>query len=167
MADGEDVCDLVPESPQIRLVQLEGGDPLSIGEKRNFGCERAAGSVVIHFDDDDESAPHRIQNQVTRLANSGRSVTGYKSMVFEDQSGKRFLYCGASDYALGTSLCYHKDWWAKNQFPALQVAEDNAFVAAACRAGQLTTVDSGGLIVASIHPGNTSPRNMGSEWKEL
>lgn len=167
MGDGEDVRDLIPDDSRIRLMQLEGGDPLSIGEKRNFGCERAAGSVIIHFDDDDYSAPHRTQNQITRLVTSKLAVTGYRSMMFTTVDGKRYLYSGAADYALGTSLCYRKEWWQANQFPALQIAEDNAFVRRAANAGQFTATHSCGLLMATIHPGNTSPRNMNSAWKEL
>ena len=166
MADGEDVKDLVPEDSRIRLLHLGGGDPLSIGEKRNFGCERARGSVICTWDDDDYSAPHRIQNQVLRLMVSGRAVTGYKSMRFTD-GAQWWLYQGAPNYALGTSLCYQKGWWIDHRFPALQVAEDNRFVEMAAAAGQLTTVDACELMYATNHAGNTSPRNMGTAWKRL
>jgi hypothetical protein len=71
-------------------------------------------------------------------------------------------------YALGTSLCYRRDWWERNRFPSLQVGEDNHFVAAARDAGQLVAADAGELMYARIHPGNTSPKSAtGDQWKRL
>jgi glycosyltransferase involved in cell wall biosynthesis len=51
LADGEDVKDLVPSDERIRLIHL--AESRSIGEKRNFGCERSSGEIICHWDDDD------------------------------------------------------------------------------------------------------------------
>jgi hypothetical protein len=163
LADGEDVRDLVPSDERIRLVHL--AESRSIGEKRNFGCERASGDIICHFDDDDFSGPERVASQVeTLLRNPSRSVVGFHSMRFTD--GERWWkYIGTRNYALGTSLCYRREWWQVNKFPALMVGEDNAFVANAHARGQLVTEDAGELMYATVHANNTSPRNMGSNWK--
>jgi hypothetical protein len=48
----------------------------------------------------------------------------------------------------------------------MNVGEDNWMVSRA--SGRIATVDAGDLMVARIHPGNTSPRDIsGSEWKEV
>jgi glycosyltransferase involved in cell wall biosynthesis len=165
LADGEDVRDLVPgEDPLIRLLQLSGST--EIGEKRNFGCERAAGSVIAHFDDDDHSEPGRLRDQVNRLVASRKAVTGYHSMRFTD-GARWWKYKGSPNYALGTSLCYRLDWWRVHRFAAVQVGEDNQYVANAHGRGELTTVDAGELMYATIHPGNTSPRRIGDNWQPL
>ena len=160
LADGDDVRDLVPHDDRIRLVHLEGAP--GVGAKRNLGCELARGEIIAHWDDDDFSEPGRLSDQVGRL--SGVAVTGYHSMRFTD--GARWLqYRGAGDYALGTSLCYRRDWWAGHKFPCLQVGEDNAFVAEAAGAGQLATADGSEMMHATIHTGNTSPRILrGDNW---
>jgi hypothetical protein len=50
----------------------------------------------------------------------------------------------------------------------MQVGEDGVFAREAARAGQLAAADAGVLMVATIHPGNTSPRRLaGDEWKAL
>lgn len=148
----------------IRLVHLSGSP--EIGDKRNFGCSLAEGDIIVHWDDDDFSAPGRIEDQVQRLVESGKSVTGYRSMRFTD--GQRWwLYEGVPNYALGTSLCFRKAWWEKNRFPSLQVGEDNHMVANADAQRQLISVPAGDLMWATIHPGNTSPRDLGSSWKTL
>ena len=83
LADGQDVRHLVPEhDPRVRLIHLAGWP--EIGAKRNYGCERAAGDVIAHWDDDDYSAPERLADQVQRLLESGKAVTGFHSMRFTD-----------------------------------------------------------------------------------
>lgn len=159
VADGEDVRDLVPSHDSIRLLHIESG--ISIGAKRNFACEHAKGEVIAHWDDDDWSAPGRIEHQILSVQTSARAVVGFRSMEFRDVStGKRWRYRGASCYALGTSLVYRRDWWDAHRFHALNIGEDNRFVGEAATERQLFTEDANGLMWASNHPGNTSPRNL-------
>lgn len=164
LSDGEDVRDLVPlDDPSIRLLHLEGRP--EIGAKRNFGCERAAGEVIAHWDDDDYSAPGRLSDQVERLCNSGLAVTGYRSMRFTD-GVRSWLWTGT--IPAGTSLCYRRDWWQAHKFPAKQIAEDVDFGFEAMRARQLIAVEAGELMYATNHAGNTSPRALhGENWKAL
>ena len=168
LADGEDVRDLVEdtEASNVRLVVIEPGR--KIGEKRNFGTDMAQGEIVAAWDDDDYSAPGRLADQVDRLASSGKAVTGYHSMLFTDGRGQWWRYAGVPNYALGTSLCYRREWGHANPFQAIQVGEDGAFVQRAYIKHQLVSVDARELMVASVHGGNTSPRNLsGSSWKKL
>jgi glycosyltransferase involved in cell wall biosynthesis len=163
VADGEDVRDLIPNDERITLIHL--AETRSIGEKRNFGCERADGEFICHWDDDDSSGPERLASQIETLCRDGnKAVAGFHSMRFTD--GERwYKYIGTQNYALGTSLCYRKDWWAVNRFQALQVGEDNHFVSSAHAARRLVTADAGDLMYATIHKGNTSPRSFGSNFK--
>jgi len=149
----------------VRYLEITAG--VSVGEKRNLGCEYARGEIIAHWDDDDYSAPGRLADQVQRLIGSGKPVTGYHSMRFTD--GRQWWqYRGSLDYALGTSLCYRKDFWQSNQFPSVQVGEDNSFVGAARGRGDIASADSGDLMFATIHDGNTSPRQLGAgNWKKL
>lgn len=167
LADGEDVRDLVPEHENIRLMHL-ADEPGSIGEKRNFGCAQAAGEVICHWDDDDWSAPARLETQVRQLLGHGRSVAGFHSMRFTDGAGSWWQYRGTQSFALGTSLCYFKSWWKSHPFEPKNVGEDNHFVCVASGSGQLSTVDAGALMHATIHAGNTSPRRLsGSSWERV
>lgn len=88
-------------------------------------------------------------------------------MRFTD-GARSWLYLGSPLFALGTSLCYRKDWWRAHPFRSVQVGEDLYFVDAANQARQLSTVDAGELMYATVHPTNTSPRPCsGSNWKLL
>jgi O-antigen biosynthesis protein len=160
LADGEDVSDLMPgDDPRVRLIRDGRSEGLTIGAKRNLGCELAMGEIVAHWDDDDHSAPGRITDQAGRLLSSGKAVTGYHSMVFRNSAdGLRWRYSGALDYAIGTSLCYLKSWWRTHPFPSVYVGEDNQFVTMTREEGQLITADAGHLMYANIHPGNTSQK---------
>ncbi len=163
VSDGEPVADLIP--PGVRHLHLDG--QRKIGPKRNAGCEQARGEIITHFDDDDFSAPGRLVDQLQRLCESGKAVTGYYSMRFTD-GRSWWQYRGASCYALGTSLCYRRDWWVAHPFEPVHVGEDNGFVYAAQRAGQLVSAEAGDLMWATNHAGNTSPRETQSDgWRLL
>ncbi len=90
-------------------------------------------------------------------------------MRFTDGSAWwQYRFRSHPNYAVGTSLCYRKDWWMKNPFQAIQVDEDNRFVQAAVDARQLVSAEGGDLMFATVHPGNTSPRKLdGSSWTPI
>lgn len=167
LADGQDVRDLVPKDERITLYHTDRA--MQIGEKRNFGCSLATGEVIAHWDDDDFSAPERLADQVRRLCQSGKAVTGYRSMRFTD--GERWWqYRGPVGSATGTSLCYLRSFWERNKFPCIQVQEDKHFVIQAHNQESLDDVSEDlGLMYATNHPGNTSPRevNHASCWTAL
>jgi glycosyltransferase involved in cell wall biosynthesis len=162
LADGHDVRDLVPDDERIQLIHLQ--EQRNIGEKRNFGCERAPGEIICHWDDDDWSGPERVTDQVKRLGFC--SVTGFHTMRFTD-GNSWWLYRGHPDYALGTSLCYLKSWWKLHPFESRHVGEDNYFVATANTHHVLRSVDGSDTMHATIHQGNTSPRMITEAWKRI
>lgn len=170
VADSEqDGRDLVPvQNSWIRFVALP--KQLLIGEKRNAGAEHAAGSsILLHWDDDDWSNPGRIEDQVARLVESGKAVTGYHSAKFTN--GRNWWhYSGAPQYALGSSLCYWREWWRAHPFRAMQVSEDAVFATQATQVGQLVSVDAQDFLWASVHDGNTSQRRTSESshnWKAI
>jgi O-antigen biosynthesis protein len=163
VSSGQDVTDLIP--PGVSHLHLSGKP--STGAARNAGCEAARGEVIAHFDDDDFSHPGRLEDQLRRLIDTGKPVTGYRSMRFTDGT-RWWRYDGSADYALGTSLVYRRDFWQRNRFPDLLVGEDNAFVSRARACGGIATADAGGMMWATIHNANTSPRSVkGKQWVSL
>lgn len=164
VADGDDVRDLLPDDARIRLIHL--AEHRNIGEKRNFACSQAAGEIICHWDDDDYSAPRRIARQIEMMNDSGLAVAGFHSMKFTDGQNW-WKYNGRHDYSLGTALCYRREWWQANQFKPMSIGEDNEMVYAAQRAQQIVSEDAGELMVATIHPDNTSPRMITESWTKL
>ncbi len=163
VGDDDSAASLVEGDHRIQLLVL----PEVVGVKRNFACAHAAGEVIVHWDDDDFSSPERIVFQVSRLQESGKSVTGFGSMKFTDGE-KWWLYSEGGLFGLGTSLCYRRAWWQENRFEPLNVGQDEEFVSRAIRARVMDSVPAGDLMHASIHAGNTSPRTLtGDSWTAL
>jgi glycosyltransferase involved in cell wall biosynthesis len=153
----QDVRDLCAEVTDCVYIYVAG--PQKIGAKRNLACEAASGEIICTFDDDDWSASNRVTDQVSRLLESGKSVSGYHSMLFWDGT-RGFKYKGSPDYSLGTALCYRKDFWRRHSFIKEDGRhfEDNAFVQDARTEKEIISVDAEARMVARIHPKNTSPK---------
>lgn len=165
IADGEEVRDLIPDRPDIRLIHVEEGR--TIGEKRNFGVEQARSKYVAHWDDDDFSGPDRLHDQLGRLRSAGVSVAGYSQIDFTDGTSW-WRYSGDVGFAPGSSLVYEREWALRNPFLAIQIGEDGEFVKTAREHGQIVTAPSPGLLTASVHADNTSPRNLTDRfWTKL
>ena len=168
LADGERVVDLAENANSnapIRYIHI--GDGATIGEKRNLGSELAQGEIIASWDDDDWSAPERLDDQVRRMMRNAVSVTSYHSMHFTDGSSW-WKFSGSKTANLGTSLCYRKDWWDKHRFSPKQIGEDGDFIRPAAAARQLSSEDAGLMLVASIHQHNTSKRQLqGKAWLKV
>lgn len=137
----------------------------TLGEKRNIGVSLALGDVVIHWDDDDWSAPTRMQDQAESLLLSRKAVTGYHQLLYWDvdrQSAFRYRYQGPMPYATGTSQCYVRSWALIHPFPAKSWGEDTDFSHAAAAAGQLTSWDDRKLMVARKHCKSTGSPPLGN-----
>ena len=125
--------------------------------------------LLAHFDSDDLSASGRLEDQVARLESAqghGKSVTGYRSIIFTN-GVKRWRYLGDPAFICGTSLMYRTDWWREHRFPSINICEDSEFASEAWRAGRSIPADGGEMITARIHAGNTSRKEIASNWEEL
>lgn len=162
-----------PSFPEITLVfpnvaYLRIDERLNIPAKRNILCRVAAGEIIAHWDSDDWSDANRIADQVARLEESQCAVTGYSSMLFTDSHGRWSRYISEPNiYALGSSLCYRKSWWNEHRFDENKpINEDYDFISRARKAQQFVSVEGSSLMVARVHPGNTSPKNV-SDYRSV
>jgi glycosyltransferase involved in cell wall biosynthesis len=131
-------------------------DRKTTGMKRNLCCELAKGDIICHFDTDDWSAPDRISDQVNRLKQSGKPITGYSTMLFWDTltgQAKRYV-AHSSGYVLGTSFCYLREFWKKRPFKDEQKSTDNGFIDR--RLQQVAASQDSRFMVARIHANHTS-----------
>ena len=155
----------IPSHPRIRYVATSKSH--SLGDKRNVACECADGDYIAHWDDDDWSAPTRLQVQVEALHRSGLAVAGFRRIYFWDEAHLvAHEYAGTARYVVGTSLIYRRDWWAGHRFTQLNVGEDNIFVGVAANARQLLVDETLGLMVATTHGRNTSARQINQTWRK-
>lgn len=152
---------------------------LLTGTKRNRGCEYATGEYIAVWDDDDYYAPRRLEVQVAALEASGKAVTAFRRVPFQ-QDGEWFMSPeGAtpttSGLGIGASLLFRRDWWDKHRFHATPLGEDALFCLAADEAGQLLLTEERDLMYVRRHAGNTWKLNLpevgwermpGYAWRE-
>ncbi len=160
--DGEDpVQDLIPAGAPIRYLRLEGR--ASVGAKRNMACDMASGSIIAHWDDDDWMAPGWLGSQVAALQAGGADICGLDKVLFhapERRQAWKYVYDGARPWVYGGTLCYTKAFWERNRFPDISVGEDNVFVWSRCTK-RIACNPHLRLYVATVHAGNTSPKQTG------
>jgi len=164
MKVGSLVKQLVPGAVYIYLEEKQ-----TIGTKRNLACGAARGEIVCHFDDDDWSAPGRIRDQVTRLLQTGKRMTGYHSITYWNGT-KAYRYVSpVSQYIVGTTMCYRKSFWDTHRFPPKNYAEDNALVYQARAENQLIAADARQMMVVRSHACcTTSPERLRQDtWPEV
>lgn len=155
--DGESVKDLVPDDKRIQYIF----DPVKrpIGTKRNSCCRHAQGEIICHWDDDDWSAPDRIEFQLAQMRQSGKPIAGFHTLYFWDiaaQVARRYR-SAVNRYVVGTSLFYRKDFWEIKRFKDVDHGEDNEFVYASLP--QIAATDDASHMVARIHDSHTSNKS--------
>ncbi len=164
--DGQDdVHDLVPEQPNIRYFRLP--EKITLGAKLNLGCSYASGNIIANWDDDDWYADWRLQYQIETLLESGRFLCGINKLLYFDLDKKNaFEYIYPPNHRvwlLGSSLCFTRELWKKNNFANIEVGMDGLFV-------WNTPVDKVAVLsdhrfsVHMIHKNNVSPKNTAGSW---
>ncbi len=129
--DGKEPVErLLPTHHRIRYFYTE---PLgSIGNKRNFACEKATGNIIVHWDDDDYYAQDWISRQVQALESSGADICGLDEIIFFSPSrNKYWSYAGTEDgkpWMAGATMAYRRSFWEKRPFKDLQIGEDYDYI---------------------------------------
>ncbi len=158
--DGTDsAADLALADPCVRSFSLPGLPPL--GAKRNFACQQARGEFIVHWDDDDWSAPWRLRYQAEQILAAQADISGLQRVMFyAPREGRAWEYVyppGQRQWAYGASLCYRKAFWQAHPFPEIHSGEDTRFVWADKRA-RIQALPDARFLVAIVHAGNTSPK---------
>jgi ADP-heptose:LPS heptosyltransferase/glycosyltransferase involved in cell wall biosynthesis/SAM-dependent methyltransferase len=158
--DGEDgVSDVVPHDERIRYIRLPCKTVL--GEKRNRAVAEARGEIIVHWDDDDWSAPWRLHYQLEELVTNGADICGLDRIFFyasEQRRAWQYIYpAGQRLWVYGASLAYRKVFWKAHPFPKIAAGEDTSFVWADARA-KIHVLKDPRCLVALIHHGNCSPK---------
>lgn len=158
----------VPDHPRIRYLRSEQRQ--SVGVKRNVLCGQARAEIIVHWDDDDWYPPGRVRRQLAALSDGTADASGSSTIFFYEPGACRafqYRYAGRGAFVTGTTLAYRKSLWARSPFADVQVGEDTRFVNAIPR-GRLLDLADPSLCVATIHPGNVSPKNpRGEQWTQI
>jgi len=149
-----------PDGLSVKFIDYYRWDEASLGSKLKLACTVATGEYIVHFHDDDYSAPIRVADQVARLEASGKAVTTYRNLRYTD--GRRIWINHNWPGGFGTSLCHRRDWSDYHSFPSCE-SEDWEFVAAAMRANQHIAGEAGDTMLVRI----THNANVGANWEEI
>jgi glycosyltransferase involved in cell wall biosynthesis len=130
----ESARDLIPQDEQIRYVHLDR--EMTLGDKRNLGCELAHGTFVMHWDDDDWYGVERIAAQVAPLVRDTADVTALTMPLVLELSALRFWRCRGSHHARihfrdlcpGTLAFRRALWLHGARYAPVRCAEDVAFI---------------------------------------
>jgi glycosyltransferase involved in cell wall biosynthesis len=160
--DGADpIDDLIPSHPSVRYIYQPSFR--SLGVKRNAACEAARGEIILHWDDDDWYAPHRIRAQINALCSSGAQVCGLDRVLFYDPrkpAAWEYVYpAGGAPWVYGATLCHRREYWREHVFPDTTVGEENNFCGAAGH-NRLCVIPDNLFFVGLVHAANTSPKQV-------
>lgn len=134
----------------------------TIGALRNLANGYAGQAMIlIHWDDDDLSHCERIADQVALLQASGADIVGYRECLFWREPEEAWIYANNNPrYAIGSSLCYWRQFWDKHPFQDLPAArggtgEDHVFLR------ETNSIGVSGLgveprLICRIHSANTA-----------
>jgi hypothetical protein len=164
--DGTDrVADLLPDDPRIRYVRLDRKH--SLGAKRNQACQAASGEVIVHWDDDDWSAPQRLTYQVSSLLRDKADACGLTRLYYHqpatDLSWQYIYPADQRPWVAGNTLCYTREFWRRNPFPDINVGEDARFLWNA-PSRRLLALEDSRFFVALIHSTNVDPKRVHQSW---
>lgn len=129
----------------------------TVGAKRNLACSIARGELICTWDDDDISAPGRIEDQAVRLLSLGVEMTGYCPVVFVGDGGARLYASPSRIFAPGATIMYRRDFWRAHPFADVQISEETQFIKHARTS--IAIVPGGDMMACRTHRGNTSPRD--------
>jgi hypothetical protein len=164
--DGADgVADLIPADAGIRYVRLS--ERRTIGAKRNLGCEQARGELVVHWDDDDWSAPRRLRYQVEMFRRQDVDVSGLSALFFCDPvTGQAWRYeypAGRRPWVTDATFCYRRSFWEQVPFPDTSFGIDTSYLWQG-QPKRVGVLPDPSFYVALVHPGNTSRKNVHDAW---
>jgi glycosyltransferase involved in cell wall biosynthesis len=121
---------IIPTLYSLRYFYLS--QPATIGSKRNIACEKAAGHIIVHWDDDDWYASNWISHQVNVLLKTDADICGLNHVKFYSENDKRYYFTkntfAQQNWLCSATLAYRKSFWMKYPFRDIQVGEGDFFV---------------------------------------
>lgn len=134
-----------------------------IGTKRNNLADNAIGDIIVHMDSDDYYAYDWVSKCVHELQqNPTADIVGLSQ--FYATGGFKYVGSNNSKTVWGATMAYRKTFWKSNNFKDIQVGEDYMF----CKKANVIINPYINGFLATIHSGNTSPKNTtNSAWVSL
>lgn len=161
--------------PELNVFYVSSGKRLSIGEKRNRGCQAAltansATSVFAFMDDDDHYPKASLIMRTLWLLNSKKRAVYCSTLPMYDIT-KYISAINVPPLNLApckrvseASMCFKRSFWEERKFPNdISVAEGEAFLQG--RENDTMEIPPEGVIVSFLHGKNSTSRRV-PEQKE-
>jgi glycosyltransferase involved in cell wall biosynthesis len=159
---GEDLSLHTAGDERIRYFRLPAR--LSIGAKRNRGCELARGTFIAQWDDDDWYAPGRLAAQVEPLLSGACQISALSADVFFDLPRWQFWRVSEDLHRRmfvgdvhGGTLVYHRSLFDRGvRYPDRSIAEDAWFLWQATQHGAQVKKIAGADLFIYVRHGTAS-----------
>jgi glycosyltransferase involved in cell wall biosynthesis len=135
----------------------------TIGEKRNRCNEIAIGDIIVHMDSDDYYSHNWVSKVIEIMqANPQYDIYGLKDLYYT--GGWKYTGSKNNNIVFGGTMAYRRTFWENHRFRNMQCGEDSFF----CMGQKVLAHDFTDGFLATIHSGNTSPKNTAnSMWTNL
>lgn len=113
--------------PNLRVFNFEGRS--GNGIKRQWLIERAAGDILVHFDDDDYYSPHRVSHAVESLQNSDKLIAGCTMLYIWHVKEQVLTKSGPfhQNHATNATFAYKKEYAEHNRFADVNQQTEPSF----------------------------------------
>jgi glycosyltransferase involved in cell wall biosynthesis len=158
----ETIKDLVEGVPNCQYFFFPAKN---LSEKRNFGARMSRGEIIVHFDADDWSGPHRVSDQVEDLMlRPAAQVSGYDRAYWYDILTDQASYYRGSVWS-ATMIYWRKYVLANPWDESCFYIEDGPFVKRAQQSNVIMATDGNGNFVATLHSRNARRSyGQGGNW---
>jgi glycosyltransferase involved in cell wall biosynthesis len=147
--DGEEALDMTGCKYPVKYFKM---NRISLGVKRNFLKDRVKSGYVACFDTDDFYHPNHIENAMTQLAMSGKSVAGSADMLIYNREKGCFRQCCMwIDFLNEATLVFKSSY--KSRFSSGGSSEGVAFLKE--YTGEIIELKIDDVMVCVAHTTNT------------
>ena len=154
-------------NPSINCRYVSLAKQMTIGAKRNRGCEAApaTATVFVMMDDDDHYPPGSIAARVAWLTASGKGCVYCSTLPMYDC--KRYISAinvppldlAPEERVSEASLAFTRGFWEARKFPAsVMMAEGEGFLSG--RVGETVEIPPEGILVSFLHGANATSRRV-------
>ena len=147
--DGEEALDMTDCKYPVKYFKM---NRISLGVKRNFLKDCVKSGYVACFDTDDFYHPNHIENAMTELAMSGKSVAGSADMLIYNREKGCFRQCCMwIDYLNEATLVFKSSY--KSRFSSGSSSEGVAFLKE--YTGEIIELKIDDVMICVAHTTNT------------
>jgi glycosyltransferase involved in cell wall biosynthesis len=127
---------------------------VALGLLRNIAAEEARGEYVCNWDDDDWSAPDRIEVQVKALRQVGAHACLFRNYILWDEPNGLFYKSFSRAAGWESSLLVERAVLLRLRYPPVNLGEDRQLMSRMATSHRVLVLDEPGKYVYRFHGRN-------------